>query len=205
MTKKLGQGCFLFSFICGREAGRLEAFGQGESVLKEPRFLEELEDRLHFYVEECDYLQVARWLGGHWGRNSSSYFLFSSFFFLQGFQILCDLHDGFSGVGVKAAELLHDEYSGRGIITWGLLPGPYNLGVSGTLGKSQLRGINERIPLRKLLYANSFLSPGAPEKHLSSVKHSIWPGAPDCSQLFRLPLIFGREHGPATQATSQLP
>ncbi|XP_023617396.1 protein misato homolog 1 isoform X3 [Myotis lucifugus] len=84
------------------EAGRLEAFGQGESVLKEPRYLEELEDRLHFYVEECDYL--------------------------QGFQILCDLHDGFSGVGAKAAELLHDEYSGRGIITWGLLPGPYALG-----------------------------------------------------------------------------
>lgn len=43
----------------GREAGRLEAFGQGESILKEPRYLEELEDRLHFYVEECDFLQVA--------------------------------------------------------------------------------------------------------------------------------------------------
>lgn len=43
----------------GREAGRLEAFGQGESILKEPRYQEELEDRLHFYVEECDYLQVA--------------------------------------------------------------------------------------------------------------------------------------------------
>lgn len=43
----------------GREAGRLEAFGQGESILKEPRYQEELDDRLHFYVEECDYLQVA--------------------------------------------------------------------------------------------------------------------------------------------------
>lgn len=53
-----------------REAGRLEAFGQGESILKEPRYLEELEDRLHFYVEECDYLQVAVWHSGHWGRNS---------------------------------------------------------------------------------------------------------------------------------------
>lgn len=84
------------------EAGRLEAFGQGESVLKEPKYQEELEDRLHFYVEECDYL--------------------------QGFQILCDLHDGFSGVGAKAAELLQDEYSGRGIITWGLLPAPYHRG-----------------------------------------------------------------------------
>ncbi|XP_058516394.1 protein misato homolog 1 isoform X2 [Ochotona princeps] len=94
--------CMIHKYNHDGEAGRLEAFGQGESVLREPRYLEMLEDRLHFYVEECDYL--------------------------QGFQILCDLHDGFSGVGAKAAELLQDEYSGRGIIAWGLLPGPYNLG-----------------------------------------------------------------------------
>ncbi|XP_062963115.1 protein misato homolog 1 isoform X4 [Cynocephalus volans] len=93
--------CMIQKYNHDGDTGRLEAFGQGESVLKEPKYLEELEDRLHFYVEECDYL--------------------------QGFQILCDLHDGFSGVGTKTAELLHDEYSGRGIITWGLLPGPYNL------------------------------------------------------------------------------
>ncbi|XP_021537797.1 protein misato homolog 1 isoform X2 [Neomonachus schauinslandi] len=94
--------CMIQKYNHDGEAGRLEAFGQGESVLKEPRYLEELEDRLHFYMEECDYL--------------------------QGFQILCDLHNGFSGVGAKATELLQDEYSGRGIITWGLLPGPYSLG-----------------------------------------------------------------------------
>ncbi|KAK2508457.1 hypothetical protein MC885_021370 [Smutsia gigantea] len=94
--------CMIQKYNHDGEAGRLEAFGQGESILKEPRYLEELEDRLHFYVEECDYL--------------------------QGFQILCDLHDGFSGVGAKATELLQDEYLGRGIITWGLLPGPYSLG-----------------------------------------------------------------------------
>ncbi|XP_031514587.1 protein misato homolog 1 isoform X3 [Papio anubis] len=94
--------CMIQKYNHDGEAGRLEAFGQGESVLKEPKYQEELEDRLHFYVEECDYL--------------------------QGFQILCDLHDGFSGVGAKAAELLQDEYSGRGIMTWGLLPGPYHRG-----------------------------------------------------------------------------
>ncbi|XP_026950993.1 protein misato homolog 1 isoform X3 [Sagmatias obliquidens] len=96
--------CMIQKYNHDGEAGRLEAFGQGESILKEPKYLEELEDRLHFYVEECDYL--------------------------QGFQILCDLHNGFSGVGAKAAELLQDEYSGRGIITWGLLPGPYCLGAA---------------------------------------------------------------------------
>ncbi|XP_026513896.1 protein misato homolog 1 isoform X3 [Terrapene carolina triunguis] len=84
--------------------GQLEAFGQGESLLHDPTYLEELEDRLHFYVEECDYL--------------------------QGFQILCDLNNGFSGVGAKVTELLHDEYSGRGILTWGLTPVIRNVGVS---------------------------------------------------------------------------
>ncbi|XP_025714495.1 protein misato homolog 1 isoform X1 [Callorhinus ursinus] len=94
--------CMIQKYNHDGEAGRLEAFGQGERLLKEPRYLEELEDRLHFFVEECDSL--------------------------QGFQILCDLHNGFSGVGATATELLRDEYSGRGIITWGLLPGPYSLG-----------------------------------------------------------------------------
>ncbi|KAM9264472.1 protein misato homolog 1 isoform 2-T2 [Morus bassanus] len=86
------------------ECGCLEAFGQGESLLQDPSCLEELEDRLHFYVEECDYL--------------------------QGFQVLCDLHDGFSGVGAKVTELLCDEYSGKGILTWGLTPVMSNMGDS---------------------------------------------------------------------------
>ncbi|XP_063579597.1 protein misato homolog 1 isoform X2 [Pongo abelii] len=121
--------CMIQKYNHDGEAGRLEAFGQGESVLKEPKYQEELEDRLHFYVEECDYLQVAAWQCALQGGSSShpANYL-SSLTSAQGFQILCDLHDGFSGVGAKAAELLQDEYSGRGIITWGLLPGPYHRG-----------------------------------------------------------------------------
>ncbi|NXJ99440.1 MSTO1 protein, partial [Corythaixoides concolor] len=86
------------------DCGCLEAFGQGESLLQDPGCIEELEDRLHFYVEECDYL--------------------------QGFQVLCDLHDGFSGVGAKVTELLYDEYSRKGILTWGLTPALSNVGVN---------------------------------------------------------------------------
>ncbi|XP_035759830.1 protein misato homolog 1 isoform X2 [Egretta garzetta] len=86
------------------DCGCLEAFGQGESLLQDPGCVEELEDRLHFYVEECDYL--------------------------QGFQVLCDLHNGFSGVGAKVTELLCDEYSGKGILTWGLTPATSNPGAS---------------------------------------------------------------------------
>ncbi|XP_039977266.1 protein misato homolog 1 isoform X2 [Xiphias gladius] len=77
------------------EAHRLEAFGQGEALLQ-GSVLEDLEDKLHFFVEECDYL--------------------------QGFQVLCDLADGFAGLGSKVTEMLQDSYSGRGILTWGLAP-----------------------------------------------------------------------------------
>ncbi|XP_047239441.1 protein misato homolog 1 isoform X1 [Girardinichthys multiradiatus] len=77
------------------EAHRLETFGQGESLLQ-GALLEELEDKLHFFVEECDYL--------------------------QGFQVLCDLADGFVGLGSKVTELLQDSYGGRGILTWGMTP-----------------------------------------------------------------------------------
>ncbi|KAM3857945.1 protein misato homolog 1 [Diretmus argenteus] len=77
------------------EAHRLEAFGQGESLLQ-GSVLEDLEDKLHFFAEECDYL--------------------------QGFQVLCDLADGFAGLGSKVTEMLRDSYGGRGILTWGLAP-----------------------------------------------------------------------------------
>ncbi|XP_037357101.1 protein misato homolog 1 isoform X1 [Talpa occidentalis] len=122
--------CMIQKYNHDGEAGRLEAFGQGESILKDPKYLEELEDRLHFYVEECD--------------------------FLQGFQILCDLHDGFSGVGAKAAELLQDEYSGRGIITWGLLPGPYSLGEP---QKNIYRVLNTAFGLVRLSAHSSLVCP----------------------------------------------
>lgn len=96
--------------------------------------MEELEDRLHFYVEECDYLQVL---------TLSRLPLLPGTFLLevklnlsccccfpQGFQVLCDLHNGFSGVGAKVTELLHDEYSRKGILTWGLTPALSAVGVS---------------------------------------------------------------------------
>lgn len=77
------------------ETQRLEAFGQGEMLLQ-GSVLDDLEDKLHFFSEECDYL--------------------------QGFQVLCDLADGFSGLGSKVTEMLQDSYGGRGILTWGLAP-----------------------------------------------------------------------------------
>uniref|UniRef100_H1A479 Protein misato homolog 1 n=1 Tax=Taeniopygia guttata TaxID=59729 RepID=H1A479_TAEGU len=106
------------------DCGCLEAFGQGESLLQDPACVEELEDRLHFYVEECDYL--------------------------QGFQVLCDLHNGFSGVGAKVTELLHDEYSRKGILTWGLTP---------DLQKSFQRLVNTALGIAHLSRHSSLFCP----------------------------------------------
>ncbi|XP_074931436.1 protein misato homolog 1 isoform X2 [Phalacrocorax aristotelis] len=111
------------------ECGCLEAFGQGESLLQDPSCTEELEDRLHFYVEECDYL--------------------------QGFQVLCDLHDGFSGVGAKVTELLCDEYSGKGILTWGLTPVTSNVGDS----QNSYRLMNTALGIVRLSSHSSLFCP----------------------------------------------
>lgn len=48
----------------------------------------------------------------------------------QGFQVLCDLADGFAGLGSKVTEMLQDSYGGRGILTWGLAPVSYSNSVS---------------------------------------------------------------------------
>lgn len=75
----------------------------------------------------------------HLFRRRCSYFtippLFGAF---QGFQVFCDLADGFSGLGSKVTELLQDSYSGRGILTWGLAPVSYSNSVSPDHGSSML-------------------------------------------------------------------
>nr|XP_031362751.1 protein misato homolog 1 [Lonchura striata domestica] len=112
------------------DCGCLGAFGQGESLLQDSACVEELEDRLHFFVEECDYL--------------------------QGFQVLCDLHDGFSGVGAKVTELLQDEYSRKGILTWGLTPA---LSPVGDPQKSFCRLMNTALGIAHLSRHSSLFCP----------------------------------------------
>ncbi|KAJ7420909.1 hypothetical protein BTVI_20060 [Pitangus sulphuratus] len=115
------------------DCGCLEAFAQGESLLQDPACLEELEDRLHFFVEECDYL--------------------------QGFQVLCDLHSGFSGVGAKVTELLHDEYSGKGILSWGLTPATRDVAASPVLHEL-LSGLWRDLRARSVRRWSSFFTAG---------------------------------------------
>ncbi|POI34515.1 hypothetical protein CIB84_001735, partial [Bambusicola thoracicus] len=73
-----------------------------------------------------------------------------------GFQVLCDLHDGFSGVGAKVTELLHDEYSRKGILTWGLTPVTHNMGDS---QKNFYRVLNAALGIAHLSAHSSLFCP----------------------------------------------
>ena len=55
------------------------------------QFQTQLEDKLHFFVEECDRL--------------------------QGFHLLCDWTNGFGGLAGCIAQDLRDEYNSKGILT----------------------------------------------------------------------------------------
>lgn len=67
----------------------------------------------------------------------------SASFFPQGFQVLCDLADGFAGLGSKVTEMLQDSYGGRGILTWGLAPVSHPNSVSHKL-KSALADLSSQ-------------------------------------------------------------
>ncbi|KAM8921556.1 protein misato homolog 1 [Pelodytes ibericus] len=114
----------------GGEAHGLESFAQGLEILKDPTYLEMMEDRLHFFTEECDYL--------------------------QGFQILCDLHSGFSGVGAQLTELLHDEYSGRGVLSWGSFPVPSS---SRDIQRGMIQTMNSIMGIVRMSSLSSLFSP----------------------------------------------
>lgn len=83
-------------FLHQSDTEKFELFPQGKDLLKKRNVLEDLEDKLHFFAEECDHL--------------------------QGFQVLTNFDDGFSGVASGLLELLDDEYHGKGVLTWGVTP-----------------------------------------------------------------------------------
>jgi hypothetical protein len=68
------------------------SFPSGLAVWDNRKFRTQLEDKLHFFVEECDRL--------------------------QGFHLLCDWSDGFGGLASCIAEDLRDEYGNKGILTF---------------------------------------------------------------------------------------
>ncbi|KAJ3012553.1 Protein misato 1 [Thoreauomyces humboldtii] len=83
------------SYVHDDDQNPFSAFTQGLDVIGNPDFREELlEDRLRFFVEECDSL--------------------------QGFNVIADAVDGFAGLAAGVLEDLGDEYAKKALITFGV-------------------------------------------------------------------------------------
>ncbi|XP_001606064.1 protein misato [Nasonia vitripennis] len=78
----------------GSTSQPFDLFPYGQSLWKRSAFSEDFADKIRVYVEECDLM--------------------------QGFQVLFDTDDGFSGLGAACIQHLRDEY-GKSILTWPVL------------------------------------------------------------------------------------
>ncbi|XP_072050730.1 protein misato homolog 1-like [Amphiura filiformis] len=121
-----------------------ELYTQGKTLMQKPSMEDDLEDRLHFFAEECDHL--------------------------QGFQVLVDFYNGFSGVGCSLLEYLEDEYSGKGILTVGVAPTTFS---RETPAAESHRVINSALAFQKLSSHSSLFLP-------ISASRTLWrkPGPP---------------------------
>ncbi|XP_078697673.1 protein misato homolog 1-like [Branchiostoma floridae x Branchiostoma belcheri] len=81
------------------EQDMFDVFGYGQQLLGTPRVSSDLEDRLHFFVEDCDSL--------------------------QGFQVLVDPYNGFGGLAAEVLEQMSEDYDNKGILTFGCYPSVY--------------------------------------------------------------------------------
>ena len=120
-----------FSF-CSEQT--FDVFGYGQQVMSNHQQKNELEDRLHYFLEECDHLQVRDMLlaclnkvmvfGEIW--KSLSWILC-----LQGMHLLVDSYNGFGGVASSIVQDLYDDYSGKSIAIFPVSPPSFPNSVSG--------------------------------------------------------------------------
>ena len=78
------------------ELSPFDLFNSSKEVFASYESTCEWEDRIHYFTEECDYL--------------------------QGFHVLLDTHDGFGGLGAGLLRYLEEEFPGKGILTFGFTP-----------------------------------------------------------------------------------
>ncbi|XP_033107538.1 protein misato homolog 1-like [Anneissia japonica] len=121
-----------------------EIFSQGMNLWKDGKVSDQMEDRLHFYTEECDHL--------------------------QGFQVLVDFYNGFSGFGSGLLESLSDEYGSKGIITVGVSPSQFPEGIP---KHDSQHTINAALAFQNLAESSSLFTP-------VSLAETLWrkPGPP---------------------------
>ena len=78
------------------DSNAFDSFSKGRQLFGNRDVLEEFEDRVHFFAEECDYM--------------------------QGFQCLVDTVDGFGGAAANALHFLNEDYGQKICLCLPLLP-----------------------------------------------------------------------------------
>ena len=101
----------------------------GVNNFKSGDFSGQIEESIRFYAEECDSL--------------------------QGFQVLCDLNNGFGGISCSLMEYLRDEFVGKSFALMPLLQTPND----GSFSKSRDTTLSSLLTMSGLLETSSMLCP----------------------------------------------
>ncbi|XP_014666318.1 PREDICTED: protein misato homolog 1-like [Priapulus caudatus] len=109
---------------------RFDIFGLGQQVYQEKKTHDDIEDRLHFFAEECDNL--------------------------HGFQILVDYYNGFGGLGSEMTEMIQDEYS-KCVLSFPVSPTTFD--TPRTIYYDTCRTVNSILSLVKLASHSSLTVP----------------------------------------------
>ncbi|KAJ8304930.1 hypothetical protein KUTeg_018513 [Tegillarca granosa] len=125
-------------FTHKNELSPFDIYGCGHSLMSNYDRNAEIEDRLHYFIEECDHL--------------------------QGFHILIDTNDGFGGLGSDIVQYLQDEYSTKGLFTFGLTPSTL---PDNTASLRANRILNSVITYSRCIHNSSLFSP-------LSLADSLW-------------------------------
>lgn len=125
------------------EVEKFDMFGFGAQVYANHRDMSTIEDRLHFFAEECDNL--------------------------QGFHFLVDTYDGFGGLAAALMEEVADEFSGKGLLTFSLAPAIF---PDYSVQQMQYNIINTAIAYERLLRHSSLFLPLSMSTKLWQVSNS---------------------------------
>ncbi|XP_041361041.1 protein misato homolog 1-like [Gigantopelta aegis] len=88
--------CMLQDYSHKNEAQPFDVYSMGVQSCQNADFFDDFEDRLRFFVEDCDQM--------------------------QGFHISVDWYNGFGGTAAKILQFLDDEYQNKTRLTFGLSP-----------------------------------------------------------------------------------
>ncbi|XP_065216206.1 protein misato [Planococcus citri] len=165
----------------GNQEQLFDTYAQGTELWKSELFSDEWADKCRIYAEECNYL--------------------------QGFQVLFDCVDGFSGLTISAIEYLQDEYSSKSIFG---IPNIASFYENSTVNQSLIRTINGAlsfaelsdfsVPFVPLSTATEFwYEPASPRKFNNiNYKHNLWyhSSALLASYLDSMSLIYRKRTNP---------